>query len=236
MPTRRNIITSGGLIFAAATLPSKILSQIASGGGQPGESSPTLSRSVLEYVIQEAKGFNQLLHSGTARTTDVISNVGAYSLLFAHMKETGYTSWLNARLLSQTEAIRDTPISPEMIVAMSGKLSKLGFVVSPEQAERTFDVHYDERKAFIQQIGTIGLDGIQKIMLTQMQAASTRLQASPVALYTNYIPGSAHLKRVNCAADGIAAGILGLFSPPPLDAAFAAAGLMYEAMAYAGWC
>lgn len=236
MPTRRNIMMFGSALFAAVALPQTMLSQTAISGGQSSGSSPMLSQAVVLYVIQQAKELYELLQEGSAQSSDVTSTVGAYALLFAHMRETEYTAWLNAKLLSDVDGIRDTPIEPARIVAISGKLSKLGFVVSPDQAERTFDVHYDQRQAFVQQIGTIGLDGIQKIMLTQMQAASKKLKASPVALHTNYIPGSAHMKQVNCAADGIAAGILGLMSPPPLDAAFAAAGLMYEMMAYAGWC
>ncbi len=104
------------------------------------------------------------------------------------------------------------------------------------EADRAFNPTFDQRQAFLNQLTQGGIYGIEKSMVAQLSSARVGQGSDAAAVLRNGTLSKFNFRPVSCAGLGIAAGLIGILSPPPIDLIFAVGAVTWDLLAYAGLC
>lgn len=164
------------------------------------------------------------------------SAITALSITFAYMQEVGYNTALQRYILSNEAAILDGNTDSTRIGQLRSELASLGITTSLNQAERVFAPGFEQRKTFFAHLKKNGIAKIEQSIIARLSAIRINQGiVTPTAFRSQEFPEFT-LHQIDCAADGLVAGLLGLASPPGLDVLFAVTALSYDLLSYAGAC
>jgi hypothetical protein len=230
-------------------------------GGQsnePAQPPIVLSNAVTSAATVSLVTLLNKTQDGTAEASDVQGAVVALRTLFAHMQETGLNDQIQRDILSREDEILNSVPSEERVQELYTKVKASGAKVEYEGFRNSHLTTQKDRQQFLTKIKKVGLLGLEKEFLAQLQMVQQRMKSdaslhSWLVLPSMYILGDgrhglmmasgqgnnvprAHLQRVGCKYTGyaVACALLALASLecPPAAIAFAVTGIAYDVIGY----
>lgn len=193
---------------------------------------PPLSKAVTTAADAAVLNLCRKTQQGNATASDGSAALEALATFFAYSKEVGYTSALEARLKAALPSVLGGANFSTHQAALLLQLQSAGISVT-DDVRQSLSPDSETIQQFASSLRSIGLVGIEGQILQQFSRMVAPARISDT-VFT--VRSGVHLREVNCAANGIAAGILALLSPPPLDALFGAVAVTYDMMAAMNVC
>ena len=177
------------------------------------------------------------LKMGQATSSDATRGALSIQLYFSNMDETGFNSYLNAKVSNSMTSIETGDSDRGFQARMRGAMEASGISSDASVIESGTPQDRD-RIAFLSKFRGIGLKGIEEEIVTQFSSLAKALpvispsQRSQAQLRLS----SARLLHVNCGATATLLGILADFTPPPFDIPLYIGVGIYTVLSLAGYC
>jgi len=200
---------------------------------------PPLSATVVNAAKSSTANLVSLTQQRTATSVDISTSHESLSTLFSYMQENGWTAAANSDL--NDTVIPENTVNAAHQASLISQLQAVGIDMSTSEAQDALNPATSAYTQCTEQLSSIGLAGIEANTLAALLSTVPAVyspQDARAHLMNAVLTDlrQPHLRNVNCALMAIVCGVLGLFSPPPIDFIMGALAVYYGVAALTGSC
>lgn len=178
---------------------------------------PPLSKFIVSAASASLATLASEIKSFSVNAADKASALTSLSILFGYMQEIGYNQDLKKYILSKKDIALYQPPDSTKITTLRQKIEAKNLGITRNQSERIFDLPVEQKQLFFAHLSEVGIEGIEENILQRLSKIQTTTGSFTPTSYQRKAPAQVlevHADASGCAEDGVAAGVLGLLSPP----------------------